>query len=277
MAATHWCFTLDHYTEAQRSAILGADADYVVVGRGLSEDGTPVLQGYVRFGARMRFHEVKVLLRPATWVMATGSPQSLRERICVEGGDFEERGSVSATRRATPVDKYEHAWAMAKLGRLHEISPDICVKYYHNLRAIQKDHVNALAPAPQRRAVWIHGPVGSGKGAYARSLHPTFYVKASGNHALWGDYMGEEVVIVENLTVNDHNGRIGSFISQWCDTGRAFVAHQREQSICIAPTCVIVTSTLAPGDIRMSPHTRGAFEVIRMHDDSDARPPVGKQ
>lgn len=55
--AKKWCFTLNNYTMEEYSSIrylLSQNCDYGIIGKEIGENGTPHLQGYLRFVTKQR-------------------------------------------------------------------------------------------------------------------------------------------------------------------------------------------------------------------------------
>lgn len=92
-----WCFTLNNYTEAEYQALLTYFKEDMmtkyIVGKEVGEQGTPHLQGYVKFGKRCRpITACRVALNEAGknkihWEAARGSEME-NYTYCSKEGDF---------------------------------------------------------------------------------------------------------------------------------------------------------------------------------------------
>ena len=62
----YWCFTLNNPTSDERDKILALDGDrqleYLVFGNEVGDSGTPHLQGFVAFVARVRLTQLKQVI-----------------------------------------------------------------------------------------------------------------------------------------------------------------------------------------------------------------------
>lgn len=73
MRARNWCFTLNNYTEASCELINNIDCVYMVYGFEIGENGTPHLQGYIRFSNQRQLSSLKKLIPRAHFEAAKGS------------------------------------------------------------------------------------------------------------------------------------------------------------------------------------------------------------
>ena len=83
-----WCFTVNNYTEEDCAAVKGMQdfSVYLVCGKEVGEQGTPHLQGFVRFKNAVRFGTVKDMLKRANIRVADGDDLS-NQRYCTKDGD----------------------------------------------------------------------------------------------------------------------------------------------------------------------------------------------
>lgn len=90
--AKHWCFTLNNYTQADldRLSTLHPSTTYLVYGREISSTGTPHLQGFVSFAARVRLAAVIATIGQAHCSVARQIAQAIE--YCKKDGDYEEFG-----------------------------------------------------------------------------------------------------------------------------------------------------------------------------------------
>lgn len=98
MQGKHFVFTLNNYTAGDDDALkaLGtADGTtYLVYGYETGESGTPHLQGYVVFGSRKRFNQVKSLLPNGAHIEAKRGTCKQASDYCKKDGIFQEFGSL---------------------------------------------------------------------------------------------------------------------------------------------------------------------------------------
>lgn len=94
----HWCFTWNNYNEdtVQFLQGLGAPVVYLVAGREVgSENGTPHLQGFVKFSERKRYRQVQQILGNPTLHVEAAREIIPAIRYCKKEGDFFEVNAES--------------------------------------------------------------------------------------------------------------------------------------------------------------------------------------
>lgn len=90
-----WCFTLNNYTPSDIEALLAldgnADIPHLVFGREIGDNGTPHLQGYIRFVKKKRIGGVKRIVGMNAHVEVARNPVAAIQ-YCKKDGDFTEIG-----------------------------------------------------------------------------------------------------------------------------------------------------------------------------------------
>lgn len=237
-----WCFTLNNWTEEERSAILAIKCKYMVVGKEVGgEAGVPHLQGYMQMSTvKTRAQMAKLAgLTSSHLEAAKGTPLQNFE-YCSKEGDFEEVG----VRPLTPEEKGAKGaqfWVdvkdAAKEGRMEDIPPKVLVSHYQQLKAIAKDNMPKQAPLDYTTGEWWVGESGTGKSRTARTTYPDAYIK--GVNKWWDGYRGEKVVIIEDL--DKFNVAMGGDLKRWCDH-YSFPAEVKGGGMNIRPEKIIITS-----------------------------------
>lgn len=120
--AKNWCFTINNYgpDDIERLTTLATQPhiSYFIYGRETGDSGTPHLQGYVHYGTRQRFTQVKAEIgNNAHLERSRGSPTQASD-YCKKEGDFTEFGSLPDVTQGkrTDIDRYKD-W-------LHEFHAD---------------------------------------------------------------------------------------------------------------------------------------------------------
>jgi hypothetical protein len=103
-----WCFTLNNYTaeEEQRLHQLGQRVIYLVVGRELSDTGTPHLQGFVIFNTRLRPRSVKSELGNRCHIEVTRGSSPQAATYCKKEGDYFEHGTCPTQGKRTDLEEF---------------------------------------------------------------------------------------------------------------------------------------------------------------------------
>lgn len=70
----------------------------------------------------------------------------------------------------------KHDWdkikMAAKAGKLEDIPSEVYLRYYHNIKKIEKDHIKVDDATDHTKGVWIYGPTGEGKSSGVRKIIP---------------------------------------------------------------------------------------------------------
>jgi len=153
----NWCFTVPNYSDEQVLHLqLLAESDrvaYLVIGREVAPTtGTPHLQGFVRFNARLRFAAVRALLPQCHLTSARGTPEQNRT-YCIKDGDFDEWGTCPTLNPGRRSDFERYVEWLGTLEsepterELMEQWPALYGRYRSSLRRMAAE----LCPRPQLR------------------------------------------------------------------------------------------------------------------------------
>lgn len=85
-----WCFTVNNWTDSDKSLIVSlvSEAPAWIYGEEVGENGTPHLQGFIKFKNQVRFSTLKSKLPRAHWIKARGSVDD-NFKYCSKDGKFE--------------------------------------------------------------------------------------------------------------------------------------------------------------------------------------------
>lgn len=260
-----WCFTHNNYTADDELRYQNVEAEHVVYGREVGEQGTPHLQGFIRFRNPRLGRAIARLLPGAYFTVAQNLEASIR--YCRKDGDVYERGTtvIRAEERAAgaaaggqaQVDRWRQAYIAAQEGRLEDIPFDI--RFKHDI-TIQRLRLKRLSDeCPNSIAVldneWVWGPSGTGKSVLAREENPNAYFKM--RNKWWDGYEFEEVVILDDVDPRMEDW-ISAFLKDWADHHRIRV-EIKNTSACIRPRRLIVTSQYSIDQCFKDPETRSAL------------------
>lgn len=245
-----WCFTVNNYSEEDELALraLADSCVYLVYGREVGDEGTPHLQGYIRFATNKRFNAVRALMPQCHLAVARGTWEQNRE-YCTKDGDFEEFGDEPMS-QAEKGRRGAEYWAEQRrlivAGEIDSVDDKLFVQSYTTIRAIMKDYRNVPSdlPPPQDGPdnLWYYGPPGTGKSRKVRDDHgDQFFDKLL--NKWWDGYAGQDVVLLDDL--DKHHVCLGSHIKRWADI-YAFNAEIKNGGMSIRPKCIIVTSNYHP-------------------------------
>jgi len=204
MTSRAWCFTLNNPTEDEKNALSNClpDERYCVYQLEKGDSGTPHMQGYCYFEQRKSLRQVKTYIgQRAHCEPAKGSPSQNRTYCTKDEGRLDgpfERGQIPSQGRRTDLSE---AAALAREGKLGDISDETWVRYHRGLTAV---HHRTLQPRdpdePPPEVLWFWGATGTGKSRAAHDKSKEFNsVYWVSNGKWWCDYQQQEVVVIDDF------------------------------------------------------------------------------
>ena len=189
-----WCFTINNptTTDFDNCVNLLDLAEYVVYGNETGEQGTPHIQGFVKFKHPQHLKRLKQLLPRAHLEQQRGTAKQAAD-YCKKDGDYVEHG-VAPVLVLSVQEQYRRCIQLAESGQLDTIKdeyPGIFLRYlgtFKSLRAGCSDVLDTL------ESEWWVGPTGTGKSRHLWQTYPEHYGKAL--NKWWDGYEGEEVVAI---------------------------------------------------------------------------------
>jgi len=260
-----WCFTLNNYSEEERSAILGlAGVSYLVIGREVGENGTPHLQGFVKWRYPIGFAACRLRLPRAHLEVV----RSLQHAIdyCMKDGDYEEVGVRPLQGKRNDLEEVcKLVLAGEPMATVASEHPTAYVKFSRGLISLRHTTFKAVNHT-DTRGFWYWGPPGTGKSRFARDNNEDAYIKSQ--NKWWDGYDGQTSVILDDL---DKGGIcLGHHLKIWSDR-YACTGEVKGASVPLQHTKFIVTSNysieqLWGDDKEMCAAIRRRFVVIYFGD-----------
>lgn len=181
--------------EGDMARLLDLKVPYIVVGREEGSLGTEHLQGYMEAHKALRFNAAKAMIGARAHLEPRrGTPQQAAD-YCKKDGDFEERGTLSSTRRGYRTDLDAVRRAVAEDGMRGIVG--------YATAQQQRAAMAYLAYCEDERdfkpeVTWIWGPTGSGKTRRVREECPEdLYIK--GSTKWWDGYDKHEYVLLDDF------------------------------------------------------------------------------
>lgn len=260
-----WCFTHNNYSADDEERYQTVIAEHVVYGREVGEQGTPHLQGFVRFRNPRLGRSVSRLLPGSHLTVARNLEASIR--YCRKDGDVYERGATvfPGDQRANAagdggqgqVNRWRDTYIAAQEGRFEDIPYDIRFKHDITIQRLRLKRLSDECPRsiPILDNDWLWGPSGTGKSTTAREENPDAYEKM--RNKWWDEYKYEEVVILDDVDPRMEDW-ITSFLKDWADHHRIRVEIKNSSAV-IRPRRLIVTSQYSIDQCFKDPETRSAL------------------
>lgn len=219
---------------------MDSGASYAIIGREVGDQGTPHLQGFVRFSNPRSFNSIRgMLLGQAHIERANGDAASNKE-YCSKEGDFWEHGECPASQKSggeAEKRRWTDALSAIKENRLDDVPADIMIRHYANVKKIRKDFMDKPDDEEDVTGLWIWGPPGTGKSYSARQAFPNAYLKPC--NKWWDGYLNEDYVILDDFDLN--HKVLGHHLKIWADR-YAFIGEDKGGGLRIRPKKIIVTS-----------------------------------
>jgi hypothetical protein len=173
---------------------------------------------------------------------------------CKKDGDFVEEGVAPVDRGEAEADRWEQALILARESKIESIPADIQLRYYGNLKRIERDQGSRPPNLTDVCGFWIHGESGAGKTRNVVSVFPDAYDKP--RNKWWCGYNSEDIVLVDDMDIYDVG--LGGLLKHWADF-KAFSGETKGGSKLIRPKKVIVTSQYTIEEIWTDAATRAAL------------------
>lgn len=165
----HWCFTINNPIQEEEACLqaLGHERPegilYLVWGKEEGENGTPHFQGFISFGQRKRFNQVKSIISERAHIeKANGTPKQAAD-YCKKDGDYEEFGTVPAGQGAR-TDLAKCAKKITEGATFQEIAtefPSVALRYGNGIQRLRSLFRPKRSQVPEIWTLW--GKTGTGK------------------------------------------------------------------------------------------------------------------
>lgn len=254
----NWVFTLNNWSEQEVEDILKEFESrpkvlYLVFGKEIGKQGTPHLQGFVRFENGVGMNAVKGFIGRRAHVEKAKLPHNAIE-YCMKDGNVTERGvrpQFQKNQRATDAAKTAKEGKNAMFLRLVkekapvmemiENCPTQFLQYCNKLPLLRQQMDPTGIDWQQKKCLWLWGESGIGKSRMARDIGKQYsgtFVKDA--ETKWWDGFGmDECVIVDD--VDPSHSHLFHLLKIWAD-GYPFQGEYKGGYMKIHFKCLIVTS-----------------------------------
>lgn len=128
--AKMWCFTINNYTEEELNKLvqsLNSDDKYVI-GKEVGKEGTPHLQGYIKFYRKCRLTALKKLNERAHWEKCKGNEKD-NVKYCTKDGKYVTNMEISKPLKLIK-DEQLYVWQKEIVAMVKEEPDDRSIYWY---------------------------------------------------------------------------------------------------------------------------------------------------
>lgn len=211
-----WCFTINNPTGWDIADLEKAieATNYLCYGKEVGEEGTPHLQGYLRFQNPVSLKRVKLLLPRAHLEIQKGTVDQAIQ-YCEKDGEFLQYGERPKSGGKGTKDMWRRILAWAESGNYDAIKgeyPGMWILHNRKLLDLRR-RIPRILNGELTNEWWV-GKTGTGKSRRLWEMHPDHYAKSL--NKWWDGYEDESIVAIEEM--NPDAGKfMGSFIKIWAD------------------------------------------------------------
>lgn len=198
--AKTWMFTLNNWTQAELDNILRWDVTRLRVAEETGEEGTKHLQGCVTFKRSYRLAACKKLQSRAHWEVAKAIDCFNYE--AKDGNVVHDIDNRNQGKRKDIDAVYECLVGGDGVGsdKFWALNPS-----FQHIRVAEKyaEYRGAKRARRPIQVIWIYGPPGYGKSAYAHDLLGDGYSVHSAKW--WNGYTGQSTILIDDFRPDDWN------------------------------------------------------------------------
>lgn len=258
LRSRRWCFTLNNYKDhgwtdwqymlKDRFQLI---TDYIVCEEEVGEQGTPHLQGYLKFKNQIRFSSLQNKFNGfAHLEVAQGSDIDNRNYCTKENGNVLEIGELNKDMRSKKTDwkKLIDDFCTMDFTLFLVKWPKETLLYFSKLQQLKyalnesKGHTCYNGELPSKN-YWIYGAPGTGKSRWARQQSDKIYLKPV--NKWWQNYINDSnLVLMEDFPCFEQTkGVLGQHMKLWADR-YSFTAETKGGHLLVHPRdyVFIVTS-----------------------------------
>lgn len=248
-----YCFTLNNYSEDEYQSLIRVcetESGYAILGKEVGEQGTPHIQGYIRFKKPYRFNTIKDRYLPRCHIeVAAGSGRANRT-YCSKGGDYREFGEIEGSDglrdRDVTARRFIQCMERRGNGGISEFASEEPGVWYYSGHNLLRNYMTlqVAIERPNIDVKWFYGVPGVGKSRRAHEDMPNAYVKDP-RTKWWNGYMLEKEVIIDDY---GPNGIDINHLLRWFDRYKCYVENKGGM-LPLYCDKFIVTSNFHPSDV----------------------------
>ena len=271
--SSRYCFTLNNYTEEQRTPPewIKTITTGGVWGREIGDNGTPHIQGFMALKKKSTITGVRKHFPSGFSMHLEACKGNAQQTInyCTKGEDYETWGELPSDKKQnkqeSELDTLDEAYNLIKEGREEEIRGGLKIKYAYGLEKVSKKARHVPKALDKYCGLWIWGIAGAGKSRLARTFGDDLFNKPHGQW--WDGYNGESIVLIDDLHIRQARGMV-THLKIWADMYPFTGMVKGSSTGIIRPSKLIITSQYSIEEMYPDPREYDAiarrFDVIHM-------------
>jgi len=190
-------FTLNNYTEDDKRSLeqLPHNADYLIYGEEIGEEGTHHLQGFIQYKHPISFRVCKNALGERFHIEKRRGTIQQAIDYCKKDGKYYHVGDPQRISSATQKQIWQELIKLSENNELDIIKeryPSYYFRYYEKILSFSKGSSNIIEELSNE---WWYGQTGTGKSYRLWQQYPDHYQKEL--NKWWDHYQGQSVVAIE--------------------------------------------------------------------------------
>lgn len=182
------------------------------------ENGTTHIQYYIYFTIQQTVAQLKKYCKRSHFepiIKDNGAADYCMKAETRVEGPFEF--GIRPKNKVSKAVEWDVVREQAKKADWDSIPSDIYIKYYGNLKKIGAENTETFS-SDDVRGYWLWGAPGTGKTTFARSEYgDDVYIKAQSKW--WDGYMGQKIVILDDLDSDCLSHYLKIWADKWSCTG----------------------------------------------------------
>lgn len=244
--ARNYCFTVNNWTDEERTVIQGFDCKYLVYGEEVGENGTPHLQGYIELHTQKSLDVMKKKFNArAHYERRRGTAKEAAD-YCKKDGVIFEVGTISAQGERKDLQVLKQDIVDGK--SVDAICMECPITFHMYGRTLER--IESIVSASRRRTemtegIWYFGGTGAGKSHMAfEECGPDTYIVPN-DKGWWDGYTGQANVIFNDFRGGIPYNEMLKLVDKWPET----VPRRGKAPMPFTSARVYVTSSLPPNEV----------------------------
>lgn len=192
MGEKTWSYTLNNWNEKEELLLQNMECNFHIYGREIGEEGTPHLQGTIRFKTSKRLAALKKVLPRAHWEKTIDFEASVA--YCMKDQNYFLKDNRKQGKRNDLKEAIDVLVSTNKIENVKKEYPEVYVKYYRGLEKLIEQQDRNFKPYVE----WIWGSTGVGKTRLVFEREPNLWISGR-DLKNWENYENQEATLFDDF------------------------------------------------------------------------------